>query len=574
MTAGDLQVSNARAIASLCESLKSLLKERGFSPAVTAQQRQGVLAPEVVAYSRGRRRDRHRSTGARPLLSLFTLLALLTLCAPGAWATIAYTVSLEHPEQHLFSVTVSVPVEGRELTTAMPAWNALYQIRDFAERIRNVTAACDTAVPLQVHALDKQTWRISSAQPCRSAQIRYTILWNTPGPFDSDLSSRHAFMNLAELLMYVPDRRTEDVAVQFTSLPSGWHTVAALSAARDANAYTAANYDALVDAPVEAGTFDEFSFGSSHALFHVVIDGKAPNKSRFEDNLRQLTSYELGLMRDTPFDPPSRDYTFIFHIGPEGEIGGGGMEHRNSTAIGCAMADECMEYAAHEFFHAWNVKRIRPHSLEPVDYSREQYTRALWFAEGVTSTYSSFALERSGLWSKDTFYRDLSGQIGKLQSRQARLWQSVEESSVDAWFEGNPDYNAPDRSISYYNKGQILGVLLDLAIRDATDNHKSLDDVMRRMNDEYAKAGKYYDDSEGVRAVAEEVTGKSLEDFFTKYIAGTDEIPYNEFLSVAGLNLNTLPADSNGPRFSISELSHPTDRQRHIRDGFLHGTID
>jgi predicted metalloprotease with PDZ domain len=246
-------------------------------------------------------------------------------------------------------------------------------------------------------------------------------------------------------------------------------------------------------------------------------------------------------------------------------------------------------------------------------------------------------------------------QVGMLESRPAHTWQSAEESSLDTWFDKYDAYNLPDRSISYYNKGQLLGVMLDLAIRDATDNHKSLDDVLRRLNDEYAKQGKFYDDSEGIRAVVEEVAGKSFWDFFVRYVAGTDEIPYGDFLSVAGLELKTetvhapdpgfYPARSpegvavaslapggaaeaaglhegdvilqvNGhpfprgrgglisglsagenvklhikregqemdisyvlgaredKRYSIAEVSHPTDRQHRIREGLLHGTTE
>jgi predicted metalloprotease with PDZ domain len=165
------------------------------------------------------------------------------------------------------------------------------------------------------------------------------------------------------------------------------------------------------------------------------------------------------------------------------------------------------------------------------------YTRALWFAEGVTSTYGSYALERSGLWTKDQFYADLAGQIGELDSRPAHRWQSVEESSLDAWLEGYDDYRRPERSISYYNKGQIVGDMLDLEIRDATDNHKSLDDVLRRMYDVYAKQGRFYDDSQGVQTIAEEVAVVKFDDFFHRYVAGTDEIPYDEFFSAAGLQL-------------------------------------
>jgi predicted metalloprotease with PDZ domain len=172
-----------------------------------------------------------------------------------------------------------------------------------------------------------------------------------------------------------------------------------------------------------------------------------------------------------------------------------------------------------------------------VDYTKEMYTRALWFAEGVTSTYGAYTLERSGLWTKDQFYADLAQQIGELDSRPAHRWQSVEESSLDAWLEGYDEYRRPERSISYYNKGQIVGDMLDLAIRDATDNHKSLDDVLRSMNENYAKQNRFYDESQGVQTTAEEVAGIKLDDFFRNYVAGSEEIPYDKFFSAAGLEL-------------------------------------
>jgi predicted metalloprotease with PDZ domain len=287
----------------------------------------------------------------------------------------------------------------------------------------------------------------------------------------------------------------------------------------------------------------------------------------------------MQLMDGPPFDPPSHEYTFFFHIAANGDMNGGGMEHRNCTAISASSTDAAIAVSAHEFFHVWNVKRIRPRALEPVDYTREQYTRALWFAEGVTSAYASYTLERTGLWTKDRFYADLAEQIGMLQARPARQWQSVEASSLDAWLEKYDSYRDPARSISYYNKGQIVGVLLDLAIRDATDNHKSLDDVMRRMNNQYALQGKFYDESNGIREAVEQVSGKNLDEFFRRYISGTDEIPYNDFLSVAGLELK-LGADAavSDPQgeipAAISEIPHPTDRQRRIREGLLRGTTD
>src|SRR5437879_13009813 len=200
---------------------------------------------------------------------------------------------------------------------------------------------------------------------------------------------------------------------------------------------------------------------------------------------------------------PFERYLFILHIGKG--VGGGGMEHANSTAIGAYSDEYLLSVAAHEFFHLWNVKRIRPASLEPVDDSKEQYTRALWFAEGVTNTYGLFTLVRSGIWSKEQFYADLSEQISELEGRAANRWQSAEQSSLDAWLEKYPLYNQQEYSVSYYTKGQVLGDLLDILIRDRTGNSKSLDDVMRLLNTNFAKQGKPYRDSLDVRLVAESV---------------------------------------------------------------------
>jgi len=385
-------------------------------------------------------------------------------------------------------------------------------------------------------AIDKQTWQYDvtnkpDALAARDLSVLYQVEWNDPGPFNSQLDAHHAFLNFAETLMYVPDRRGEDVEVTFDNVPAGWKVLAELPAGKDPNSFTAPSYDKLVDAPVEVGTFEEFAFDEGGAHFRVVVDAKEWNRSRLEDGLRRITAYELKLMDGAPFE----EYTFFFHIGPFAEVGGGGMEHANCTAISAGSVEMATAVAAHEFFHAWNVKRIRPQSLEPVDYTKEQYSRALWFAEGVTSTYGAYTLERSGIWTKEQWYGDLAAQMNELESHPARKWQNVEESSLDTWFDKYPEYAAPDRSISYYNKGQIVGVMLDLAIRDATDNHKSLDDALRRLNTEYAQQGRFYDDSAGIRAVAEEVAGKGLADFFASYVAGTNDIPYAAFFERAGL---------------------------------------
>jgi predicted metalloprotease with PDZ domain len=474
---------------------------------------------------------------------LVLAVTVLFFARPAA-ATISYHISLKNPEQHLFHVKMQIPAAAadQEVIVALPAWNALYQVRDFSYRVRDVRAqsAATPAASLPIRMLDKQTWRISLAgvgaaasSAAQTATLDYSIEWDDSGPFNSQLNAHHAFLNFAEVLMYVPTRRAEHTQVQFNDVPEGWRIAVELPAGAPPNSFAAASYDKLVDAPAEAGKFADFAFDESGAHFRVIVDGTDWHRERLESILRDITKYEVRLMGGPPF----HQYTFFYHFGPYPEVGGGGMEHANCTAISVTSGDAAASVTAHEFFHAWNVKRIRPQALEPVDYTKEMYTRALWFAEGVTSTYGSYTLERSGLWTKDQFYADLAGQIGELDSRPAHRWQSVEESSLDAWLEGYDEYRRPERSISYYNKGQIVGDMLDLAIRDATDNHKSLDDVLRRMNDAYAKQGRFYDDSQGVQTTAEEVANAMFDDFFRSYVAGTDEIPYDRFFSAAGLEL-------------------------------------
>lgn len=457
-----------------------------------------------------------------------------------AAATIRYTISLAHPEQHSFHVIMEVPNAGHELIVAMPAWNATYDIRDFAFRVTDVRAqrtATNVNSPLRVVKLDKQTWRITapanSQHDLGTVTIQYEDYWDEPGPFSSQLNSRHAFLNLAEVLFYVPSRRAEETEVRYSDVPENWRVAGELPAGKPGGTFVAPSYDALVDAPAEIGAFRDFQFDTNGAHFRVVVDGKDWDQQRLGDTLRKIVSYETGMMRDVPF----HEYMFIFHFGPYAEVGGGGMEHANCTAIAVPSGEMAANVAAHEFFHLWNVKRIRPQTLEPVDFSKEMPTKALWFAEGVTSTYAAYTMVRTGLWGHDQFYDDLAQQFTALDSRPAHHWQSAEESSLDTWLDKYDYYDRPEVSISYYNKGQILGVLLDLEIRDATDNRKSLDDVLRAMDDDYAHRNRFYNDSAGVEQEAEKVSGRSLKDFFAKYVAGTDDIPYDDFLHVAGLTV-------------------------------------
>ena len=223
------------------------------------------------------------------------------------------------------------------------------------------------------------------------------------------------------------------------------------------------------------------------------------------------------------------------------------MEHAYSTAIevNAGVMKQTLSgltsVTAHEFFHLWNVKRIRPQTLEPVDYTKENYTRALWFSEGVTSTAEGLIQLRAGLLDEQQYLDRLGGGITELEVRPAHLTQSAEEASLDAWLEGNAYYRRPERSISYYNKGELLGIMLDLAVREASHGRASLREVMQWMNVNYAQKGRYFDDSNGVREAAEAVSHADLGWFFTKYVAGTEEIPWNVFLRSVGLRVEEIP---------------------------------
>jgi predicted metalloprotease with PDZ domain len=253
--------------------------------------------------------------------------------------------------------------------------------------------------------------------------------------------------------------------------------------------------------------------------------------------LHKIVAAATSWMEDRPFD----SYMFLYHF-PRGPAGGG-MEHAYSTAISvnadvlARAPDVLASVTAHEFFHLWNVKRIRPQTLEPVDYSRENYTRALWFSEGCTSTAADIIRLRGGLLEERPFEHELASGIAELEHRPAHLTQSAEESSLDAWLEGEAYYRRPERSISYYNKGELLGITLDLAVREASHGQASLREVFQWMNQNYAKKGRFFPDSDGVREAAEAVSHADLGWFFAKYVSGREEIPWNDFFRSVGLRL-------------------------------------
>jgi predicted metalloprotease with PDZ domain len=472
----------------------------------------------------------------RAARQVLRFVLLLSIALAPSYAATNYTISFANPEQHLVEVQIILPQGLPQRELQLPVWNALYQVRDFAQYVNWVRAKDRAGHALAVRALDKSRWQISGAEA--GAVVEYQIFLDSPGPFGAEFNSHHAFLNLAQLLMYPVDARNAPMVVRFSHIPAGWRVATPLTSMPESS-FGADNYDRMVDSPVEIGDFKESDFDEGGARYRVIVDAEPSDydMGKIDGMLRKIVAAATSWMDDRPFD----NYMFLYHF-PRGPAGGG-MEHAYSTAISVhadvpLQAPEVLEsVTAHEFFHLWNVKRIRPQTLEPVDYTRENYTRALWFSEGCTSTGADIIELRAGLLGERHFEQQLAAEITELERRPAHLTQSAEESSLDAWLEGDAYYRRPERSISYYNKGELLGVALDLAVRDATHGRASLREVFRWMNQNYAKKDRFFPDSDGVRDAAEALTHVDLGWFFAKYVAGTDEIPWDDFFRSVGLRL-------------------------------------
>ena len=457
---------------------------------------------------------------------------------------VAYTVALSSPAEHLVQVQITLPPGAAQRDLQLPVWNALYQVRDFAQYVNWVHAKDRSGKELTVREADKSRWQIQNAEG--GAVVEYQIYADSPGPFGAQLSDHHAFFNLAQVLMYPVDSRSAPMRVRFTQIPDGWRIATPLTPSSEGD-FDAANYDRLVDSPVEIGDFKESDFDEAGGHFRVIVDADPTDYDleKIVAALHKIVAAATTWMNDRPFDA----YMFLYHF-PRGPAGGG-MEHAYSTAIDLnaesvkRTLSGLTSVTSHEFFHLWNVKRIRPQTLEPVDYTKENYSRALWFSEGVTSTAEGTIQLRAGLLDEKQYLDRLGEEITELEVRPAHLTQSAEESSLDAWLEGNAYYRRPERSISYYNKGELLGIMLDLAVREASHGRASLREVLQWMNANYAQKGRFFDDSNGVREAAEAVSHADLGWFFAKYVAGTEEIPWNDFLRSVGLHVepiaNTVP---------------------------------
>jgi predicted metalloprotease with PDZ domain len=464
-----------------------------------------------------------------------------------------YDVSLADQSHHLLRVRLAVAPTSADLRVQLPVWNATYQVRDFAEHVNWLRAADADGKRVLVQKLDKTTWSVPNA-----TTVEYEIAAIDAGPFGAELTAGHAFLNLAQVLVYPVDVPRQLVRLKLSGMPQSWRVATPLNLQN--SEYCAANYDQLVDSPIEAGEFQQPSYDQGGARYNIIVDAEPGDydPGALKSMLAKITEAETDWMQDRPFNR----YMFIYHL-PRG-FARGGMEHAYGTAIEMSATrfkQDPIAFAgvsAHEFFHLWNVKRIRPQTLEPIDYTKENCTRALWFSEGVTSTVAEYMLVRSGIADEKVFLSRLAAQIRELDIRPAHKSQSVEESSLDAWLEKYPYYRSGERSISYYNKGEVVGVLLDLELRRVTNGQKSLRDLFHYMNEHYAKRGRFFPDSDGVREAAEEIGGAKFGEFFRRYVSGVDEIPYDDFFQSVGLKLERKPITSADAGFSTSSNFGPS----------------
>ena len=474
---------------------------------------------------------------------------------------LAYTVRVDRPTTHMVGIDiVARRVESNELKFVIPAWApGRYAIYDFAKNVQEFSAESADSHPLPWIKLDKQTWRVNAGGARGTVHVHYRVFANDLTGSFSQVDSEHANLNGPSVFMYVDEHKPDPIDLTIEA-PAQWKVVSGFQTSTTERTFHAPNYDRLVDTPLEISancTLDQFQEQGKtiEVAVHTYNDDDG-DRTRLIAGLKKIVHAEMTAMPTPDFE----HYLFIFHFVPDISMGDG-MEHLNSTQIiiqGSVRdsTQEALETAAHEFFHLWNVKRLRPAALGPFDYTRENYSRSLWVAEGITSYYGYLFLLQSGLWARDQFLSRLANEMYTLDREPGRKLMSVESSSFSAWFfDRSPqmqETNFANTTISYYNKGALLAMLLDLEIRSRTQGRKSLLDVMRYMYHEFYEApatsyygpGRGYEEKDVVEAL-DFVTGSDFAPFFERYVSGTDALPYQETLTLGGLQLLTeTPADA------------------------------
>ncbi|HMJ24582.1 MAG TPA: PDZ domain-containing protein [Pyrinomonadaceae bacterium] len=503
-------------------------------------------------------------------LSLLLLTISIAVVGQDNPLRIHYRLSMPHPTSHLFEVSIEVerPADSNieSLDFQMARWSpGRYAVFDFAKNVQEFEAAagicpprsrCDQAMR-PVTRLDDQTWQVPFMN-APSLTIKYKVFANDLSGTFSQLDSRHANFNGGNIFMYVVNHKQDPVALSIEP-PKDWRIVNGRTDASDQRDWQFPDWDIMTDTPTEIGPdWTEDSFKINGKQYHVVVHSlgnEGGRRGALVRDIEKIVKAEIAMWGPPEFD----SYTFLLHFANDGHSGDG-MEHLTSTQIimpgelaNPAMYDEALDAIAHEFFHVWNVKRLRPIELGPWDFTRPANTRGLWIAEGITNYYGHLMQRRAGLWDDAKLWATLVQQITEVENAAGSRLMSAEESSLSAPFIDDAPHaqqtNLANTSISYYPKGEVLGIVLDLLIRGRTNGKASLDEVMRRMyeqfylkspNATYYLRGRGYKGEDFERMVSE-VAGADMSDWFKRYVRGVESPPYEEAFAQVGLRFVREP---------------------------------
>ncbi|AFY73028.1 putative protease with the C-terminal PDZ domain [Synechococcus sp. PCC 7502] len=457
-----------------------------------------------------------------------------------------YVVSMPQPENHLFNVQLTISEWIEEfIDLHLPVWSpGSYLVREYAKHLQNFNAINLDGKNLNWQKITKNHWRVhTSKQPC---QISYQIFAHELTVRTNHLDASHGYFNGAATFMFVPHHEDHSFTVEIVLPSENWQIATALPHFEyQPSVFFADRYDTLADSPFEIGIHTQVKFEVQGKPHELIIWGEGNlDMAQVETDTKAIITTEADLFGGLPYD----HYVFILHL----SNAYGGLEHRNCCSLIYPRFNfrgdqylKFMNLVAHEFFHTWNVKRIRPKALEKYDYDQENYTTSLWFAEGATSYYDQIIPLRARVYGKEQFLKNLGETITRLQNTPGRQVQSLYESSFDTWIKlYRPDANSPNSQISYYLKGELVSLLLDLAIRISSNHARSLDDVMRSLWQKFgnpdgnlnSEAEIGYTEADLYEVIAT-VAGSNLQDFLEKHIYTTDELDYNYYFEPFGIEL-------------------------------------
>lgn len=481
-------------------------------------------------------------------------------------APIRYTVRIADPASHLIDVEATIPVSGRTVELMMPVWSpGYYKVEDYAANVRDLHARTPSGQSLTVTRTRPSHWRVAAAG-ATAITLTYRVFCNQQSVTTNDVNADYAVLNGAPTFITLAGagRRAHDVTFE---VPAGWtHVMTGLAERKDGgpHAFRAVDYETLVDSPVLAGALDVREFAVAGKPHYVVAAGATTgwNGDAATRDLQTFVEESQRFWGALPYDK----YLFLLMFRP----GGGGLEHKNSNLSTVVTRNSAngrwasLGLQAHEYTHLFNVKRLRPVELGPFDFEKAPTTGSLWIAEGVTSYYSGLLMTRAGLQTRDEYLASLSSLIGGLQNAPGRLLQSVEQSSLEVWGNSNSGVNPSAATVSYYNKGNVMGLLLDARIRRMTNGAKSFDDAMRLAYQRYGGPRGYT--ATQFRRTAEQVAGGELTKWFQSAVSSTDELDYRDLLEWYGLQFTPSTGTITG-NWTLSVRPDQTDTQRrHLAD--------